>query len=41
MTMAGLGGGNKCSNIFEAFQDCQKVTAFKGGLNVTIPLPAD
>ena len=31
MTMAGLGGGNKCSNIFEAFQDCQKVTAFKGG----------
>ena len=32
---------NKWSDILKLFQDCQRVTAFKGGLNVTIPLPAD
>ena len=41
VTMGDWVGGNKCSNIFKLVQDCQKVTAFKGGLNVVIPLAAD
>jgi hypothetical protein len=41
VTMAGLGAGNTWSQISKLSKLVKRSLLSKGGLNVTIPLPAD